>query len=328
MRITSAIGTYPNKTDPAAGGHCGPQIGALQIDRWLCLSIFAMTMFGACATSHGSSPKSAPPLARSEGHHIYVTNEALNGDCYQDLGQVTFSESFAQSVVEDSNAQAQRLRELAQEKYASQVDAVINVSQHQNDAGTAVEVTGEAVHIENHQTVACAARSMPAVVDSASAAAAGGIVGTVIGGLAASGGSVYGAEAGGAMGAATGAGIELAKHRQQQQAKEAFISDRLKQQQNEIERLYEQLAKLIEQQCNTEELSQQDCDQRITEVQQQIAEVPESDEGSKSEGNSGTSANGSGMTEFQIRNHIQEQQEIIDQLQQRIAQIKQRAEAQ
>ena len=326
MQNAGGTGTWPSKADPAAGGHHSPQAEVSLISRWLCLFVFATTMLGACATSHHSSQGSAAPLAQTEEHHIYVTSADLNGGCYKDLGQVTLSESFAQSVVEDSTAQAQRLRELAQEKYASQVDAVINVRQNQNDVGTAVEITGEAVHIENHQTVACTARAMPAVVDSASAAAAGGIVGTVIGGLAS--GSTYGAEAGGATGASAVAGIELAKHRQQQQAKEAFIGDRLKQQQNEIERLYEQLAKLIEQQCDTEELSQQDCNERIAAVQQQIAKVPESDEKPESEGRSGTSANGSGMTEFQIRNHVQEQQEIINQLQQQIAQIKQKTNAQ
>jgi hypothetical protein len=321
--IAAPTGSHRDKAEPAAGRRRSRRINAGHFGPWVCLSVIATTMLYACSTSHGSSQTPGPALAQSEGH-IYVTSGWLNGDCYQDLGQLTLNESFAQSVVEEGDSQAQRLRELAREKYSAKVDAIINVHEQQNDAGTAVEITGEAVHVQNHETVACAARGIPGVVDSAAATAAGGIVGTVVGGLAASAGGagVTGAEAGGAIGATAVAGIELAKHRRQQQAEEAFVSDRLDQQRNEIARLYQQLAKLIEQQCNTEELSEQDCNQRIATVQQQIAKTDEAAQGSELPGRTASASNGA-MTEFQIRNRIQEQQEIIDQLQQRIAQIKQ-----
>lgn len=288
------------------------------------LSVIMTAMLCACAMSHGSPQEPTPAPAQSEGH-IYVTSGGLNGDCYQDLGQLTLNESFAQSVVEEGDSQAQRLRDLAQEKYPGKVDAIINIHEQQNEAGTSVEIIGEAVHLENHKTVACAARGIPGAVDSAGVAAAGGIVGTVIGGLTS--GSVYGAEAGGAAGATAGAGIELAKHRQQQHAEEAFISDRLEQQRNEIARLYQQLANLIKQQCDTEQLSEQDCNQRITSVQRQIAKTDEPALGSASPGGAVSASDGA-MTEFQVHNHIQEQQEIIDQLQRRIAQIKQSSDNQ
>jgi hypothetical protein len=296
----------------------------------LCLSVFVITMLSACAASHGASQQQpAPSVAQSEGHHIYVTTRNLDGDCYKDLGPVTFSESFAQSVVAAGDSQAQQLRQLAQEKYASAVDAIINVHQQQNDAGTAVEITGEAVQVENHETVACMARGMPAVADTAAAGAGGGIVGTVIGGLATGGGgSVYGAEAGGAIGATAGAGMELAKQHQQQQANEMFISDRLQQQQTEITQLYQQLTKLVGQQCDAEELSEQDCEQRILAIQQQVRQIAQPAQESKSQGAAVTSASAGTMTEFQVRNRIQEQQEVIDQLQRRITQIKQSTDAQ
>ena len=324
-RIAAPAVSYRDKAEPDDGRR-GRRIDAGRTNAWVRLSMVATTMLYACAMSHGSFPTSAPPLAQSE-NHIYVTSGRLNGDCYQDLGQLTLNESFTQSMVETGDSQAQRLRELAREKYSAEVDAIINVREQQNDAGTAVEITGEAVHILNHETIACAARGIPGVVDSASAAAAGGIAGTVIGGLAANGGSVYGAEAGGAMGATAGAGIELAKHRQQQQAEEAFISDRLEQQRNEIARLYQELAKLIKQQCDIEELSDQDCNQRIASVQQQIAKTNEPVQVSELPSRAASTSDG-GMTEFQIRNRIQEQQETIDQLQQRIAQIKQNTDNQ
>jgi hypothetical protein len=330
VQIADPAGTHPGKTETAAIGHRGSRIGALPIGHWLCFSVFVTTMVCACASSHGASQQSSTSLAQSDTHHIYVTSENLNGDCYKDLGPVTLTKSFAQSVVEAGDSQALQLRQLAEEKYASEVDAIINVHQQQNDAGTAVQISGEAVHLENHETVACVARGMPAVVDSAAATAAGGIVGTVVGGLAGSAGDagVTGAEMGGAIGASAVAGIELARHRRQQQAQEAFISDRLQQQQTEITRLYQQLAKLIGQQCETEELSEQDCEQRILAIQQQIGEPSEPTQGSKSQGTAGAAASDSAVTDFQVRNRIQEQQEIIDQLQQRIAQIKQSTDAQ
>jgi hypothetical protein len=330
VHIADLADMYPDKFEAAASGHRGPQIDALPIGYWLCFSVFVTTMLCACATSHGASQQSSTSLAQSEAHHIYVTSGNLNGDCYKDLGPVTFTESFAQSVVKAGDSQAQQLRQLAQEKYASKVDAIVNVHQQQNDAGTAVQISGEAVQVVNHETVACVARGMPAVADTAAATAAGGIVGTVIGGLAGSAGDagVTGAEIGAGIGASAVAGIELARHRRQQQVNEAFISDRLQQQQDEITQLYQQLTKLIGQQCDTEELSEQDCEQRILAIQQQIAQPAQPAQESRSPGEAGTSASASTMTDFQVHNRIQEQQEIIDQLQQRIAQIKQGTDAQ
>jgi hypothetical protein len=309
----------PNAEAPSRG----PLVANHRIKHRLRLAgISATAMLCACATSQSSVVKPAPAVAQSEGH-IYVTSGNLNGDCYQDVGQITLNESYVQSIVESPDSQAQQIREIARKKYGSRVEAVINVHEQQNEAGTAVEIIAEAVHLQNHETVACAARAMPEVVDSASAAAAGGIVGTVIGGLAVRGGSVYGAEAGGAMGATAAAGNEIAKHQRQQQAEEAFISDRLTQQQKQIAQLYQQLAKLIGQQCDSEELSEQECEQRITAVQQQLAQTAETIQTSAPSSKPGNSSGAGATTQFGILNRIQEQQEIIDQLQQRIAQIRQ-----
>jgi hypothetical protein len=282
----------------------------------------------ACATPQSSSQDAALKPAQSKGH-IYVTSGDLNSDCYEDLGEIAVNETFAQSVVESPDSQAQQLRQLAEQKYPGKADAVINVREQQNDAGTAVKITGEAVHLQNGETVGCAMRAMPGVLDAASATAAGGIVGTVIGGLSQQGGSVQGAEAGGAMGASVGAGVEMVKRRQQQQAQEAFIGDRLKLQNQEITQLYQQLTKLIGQQCDTEELSEQECEQRIAAVERQVEQPSHTAQGSaqKQPAASGDSP-GSGTANFQIRNRIQEQQEIIDQLRERIAEVKHNADNQ
>jgi hypothetical protein len=233
---------------------------------------------------------------------------------------MALKKSFAQSVVESPDSLAQEMRDLAREKFANKVDAVIDVHEQQDEAGTTVEITGQAVHLQNHETVACAARSMPEIVDSASAAAAGGIVGTVVGGLA--GGSVQGAEAGGAIGATAAAGRELIKRQQQQRTQEAFIGDRLKQQQGQIAQLYQELSKLIGQQCDQEELSEQDCENRIVTVQQQIAIANGTGPKSPSSSTASGSSEERATTKFDVVNRIQEQQEIIDQLQRRIVEIK------
>jgi hypothetical protein len=227
--------------------------------------------------------------------------------------------------VANADSQAQHIRELALKDYGSRLEAVINVRDHQNSAGTEVDITGEAVQLRNRTSVACAARGMPEVLDSASAAAAGGIVGTIVGGLSQSGGSVYGAEAGGAIGASAAAGNEIAKRRQKQQAQEAFIGDRLEQQRKEIAQLYQQLSKLIGQQCDNEELSEQECEQRITAVQQKLPETAGAEK-SEPPSQAVNTAGAAQVSEFGILNRVQEQQEIIDRLQQRIAQIKHSAD--
>jgi hypothetical protein len=288
---------------------------------WLRLSATAgIAMLCSCTTSSDLPAKQPPELAHPQ-NHIYVTSGGLDVDCYRDLGQISLNETYAQSIVESADSLAEQMRTLARREYPAKVDAIINVRERQNEAGTAVEISGKAVQLQNHETVACAARGMPAVLDSASAAAGGGIVGTVVGGLAESGGSVYGAESGGAMGATAGAAMELAKHRQQVVAQEAFIGDRLKQQQTEITRLYQKLAKLIGQQCDSEELSEQDCEKRIVAVQTEIADVG-AVQTSASTKSGGSHSNGA-SAEFSMLNRIQQQQEIINQLQRRIAQSEQ-----
>jgi hypothetical protein len=322
LRPAVHVSRLPFESVYARPGFCSLRIKINKIKHLLHFTAIAvMTLLCACATSAGSAPKPTPAVAQHEGH-IYVTGGSLPGSCYQDLGQITLNEPYAQSVVESPDAQAQQLRELARKQYGSNVGAVVNVHDHQNEAGTAVAITGEAVQLQNHETVACAVRDMPAVVDSASAAAAAGIVGTVVGGLSQSGGSVYGAEAGGAFGAAAGAGMEVAKRRQQEQAREAFISDRLQQQQTEIAQLYQQLAKLIGQQCDSEELSEQECEQRITAVEQQLGQTREPPQTFTPNNKPGDSANADETSEFEILNRMQEQQEVIDQLERRIAQIR------
>lgn len=299
---------------------CRLRTGFLGLGYQPILVYILATIVCGCSSSESSASKLSPLAAQHEGH-IYVTSSDLDGACYQDLGPIVLKEPYTRFVVTSVDSQAQRIRNAARKDYGSRVEAVIQVREHQNDVGTSVDITGEAVELRDHTTAACAIRGMPEVLDSASAAAAGGIVGTVIGGLSQSGGSVYGAEAGGAIGASAAAGSEIAKRRQRQQAQEAFISDRLEQQRKEIANLYQQLTKLIGQQCDNEELSEQECEQRITAVQQ---ELPQTTTAQSSElSGSPQSAGPEPVPQFGILNRMQEQQEIINQLQQRIGQIRQ-----
>jgi hypothetical protein len=299
--------------------------GSLSAYNGLGAVLAAAITLSACAT-HNQSPAQQPgnqTAAADPNHHIYVTSDGLAQSCYRDLGQITNNESFARSVTESDSDQEQRLRDLAREKYANNVDAVILVRKNQNDAGTEVAVTGEAVHLQNHQTVECTLREAPGVVDAASAIANGGIIGTLVGGLVGTGGSVYGAESGGAMGAVMAAGIQGVKYKQQQQEQEAEITSRIAQQQQQITELKQTLAKLVKQQCDAEELSDQDCDQRLTDMQKSIAASSAAGGAARaSTPSSKQSSSAAQPTQFDVLNHIQEQQEIIDRLQQKIAQLK------
>ena len=87
--------------------------------------------------------------------------------CYHDLGGVTFTEPFTSAAMDGDGVQmATKLRALAMEKYPDEADAVINVQTEQNSIGTIVTVKGEVVELQHGQTVECAMRKAPGVIDT------------------------------------------------------------------------------------------------------------------------------------------------------------------
>lgn len=242
---------------------------------------------------------------RSPDRFIYVTSQNVPGECYRDLGTVKFDEPFADATVdEDNTASAQRLRAEALKSYPNDADAVINVHKEQNDAGTAVTVIGEAVELQNHETVTCAMRGVPAVLDHSAALAAGGIAGAALLGSASS--SVQGAETGAALGATGVAKYQLSDAQREVQVQQADIKRQLDDQQRQINQLLAERSRLHE--CQQEEVALSDC--KLDETSTNQGDSPKSND---------RAWNGS---VYELEKQIQEQQVYIGQLKDQVSDLR------
>ena len=278
-----------------------------QVGRMLCCVAFATTVF-ACA----AQPASQPPQARSTDRVIYVAAQDLPSECYHKLGVVTVEEPFADASIDpDNSGAAKQLSALALHKYPNDVDAVINIRSMQNDAGTSVTVTGDAVELEDRPTVECAMRKMPGVIDTAAAMSAGAMAGTAIAGSL--GGNVSDAEAGALIGGGVEGKYLLAKKQQDERFQQAQIINGLQQQRRDIKRLLAERSRLGE--CEEQELSLADCNLEKTAA------------AATASANNGVEPNDWKASEFQLKKQIQEQQDYIKQLRQQVIDIRQRLSA-
>jgi hypothetical protein len=233
------------------------------------LSLLAIVMCAAACSSQPQTQRVANP-----NRYIYVTGENLSEQCYRDLGPINLTEPFAQATVEAGDStMADRMRTLALKEYPRDADAVIGVNSNDNDAGTAVTVSGEVVEIEDHTTAACVLRDMPPVVDGVAQTAVGGMLGTLAGGLVT--GSPQAAEGGGYLGAATAGSIALINHRQNDQQRVQATHDELAQQQQTIVSLQNERARLNE--CKEQETPLAQCDS-VQPISNQDAAADKSDE--------------------------------------------------
>lgn len=202
------------------------------------------------------SSQAAPQRAANPNRYIYVTGENLSEQCYRDLGPISVTEPYAQATFEAGDSTlADRMRALALKQYPAEADAVIGVNSSDNEAGTETTVKGEVVEVQDHATPACVLRAMPPVIDGAAQSAAGGMLGTLVGGLAT--GTPQAAEAGGVMGAAAAGSIAVIQHHEEQQQKTQFTHDTLVQQQETIVALQKERAQLNE--CKEEETPLSQC---------------------------------------------------------------------
>ncbi len=268
------------------------------------LSVLSALMAWGCAS------QSAPPpqqTARPANRYIYVTEQGLPGECYTNLGPVKFTESYGEAAVDpDLSQAAKRLRAIARETYPADADAVINVNSQQNDIGTQVTVSGDAVRVENRTTMHCALRESKGVMDTAAMIGAGGIAGAVGGGLA--GGAGLAAAAGVAGASATGAKQALEHQAAAEQQEEEFRKT-LGEQRQEILRLLRERAQLRK--CQEQEIKLNDCLSSIAHNQQ-----PAGDDSGEA------NQDATDATPFQIQKHLQEQREYIKQLKAEVAQIR------
>lgn len=272
------------------------------LGRWFGLLVVAALTAGCAPQATDTTPG---PQSRSPGRFIYVTTQDLPGECYRNLGVVKFDEPFADAAVdEDNSASALQLRALALKNYPNDADAVIGVRKEQNDAGTVVTVAGQAVELQNHETVTCAIRGMPAVLDHSAAIAAGGIAGGALEGSLTS--TVKGVETGAALGATGMAKYQLSDEQREAQVQEDEIKRHLGEQRRQINQLLAERASLRE--CQQEELPLSDC-----KLDENPANQPASAK------NSDTAWNGS---LYELEKQIQEQQVYIGQLKDQISDLR------
>lgn len=287
------------------------------------VAVLAALLAAGCATKQPppANPAAPPPRAARAAHHIYVTSGGLPQSCYHNLGEVGFREPYFESVIDSDNAKTYaRLRDLAQQKYGDAVDAVVDVVQRQNEVGTEVRVSGEAMSLQHGETAECALRATPAALDSIGAVAAGGITGTITGGLLSGQNSAPGAMMGGYFGAATAAGIQAVQHQQERQAFQEDLTKRIANQSAEISSLRKELDNLIERQCEREELTAAQCDEQRAELINEIGVAPTHPTPAKAGGVRTTAADAP-PSDFEIQNQIQEQQETIDRLKRAITDL-------
>jgi hypothetical protein len=255
-----------------------------------------LLIFTAVAAACASYAKPGTPAAegRAPNRFIYVTAQDIPGECYRDLGRVHYEEPFTDAAIDPDDAvSSQRLRAEALKTYPGDADAVINVHREQNDAGTLVTVVGQAVELQNHETIACAARKMPSVIDKSAALAAGGISGAALEGSLS--GSTQGAETGAAIGAAGVGKYQLSDQQREAAAQQAAIRNQLDEQRRQIDQLLAERSRL--QECQQQEVALADC------APAEPAAQPVK--------NGATTWSGS---TFELEKQIQEQQNYIGQL--------------
>ncbi len=265
-------------------------------------SLFAIFLLAAACSSHVETPRVANP-----NRYVYVTSENLSGQCYRDLAPIKVTEPFAQATVEAGDSTlADRLRALALKEYPQEADAVIGVSVNNNDAGTTTTVSGEAVEVEDHTTAACLLRDMPPVLDGAAQTAAGGMLGTLVGGLVA--GTPQAAEGGGFLGATTAGSIAAITHHENQQQQIEYTHDTLVQQQRTIVSLQQERARL------------NDCREEETPLAQCGSTQPNSNTTATPDHSDAPNLNSS---QFDLQKQIQMQHDYIAKLNAQIGDIKQ-----
>ena len=263
----------------------------------------------ACGCATQSPPPVPQQAARPANRYIYVTTRNLPDECYTDLGTVTVNRSFAEAAVDpDSSEAAKQLRAAALNKYPADVDAVINVQSTQNDVGTMVTVSGDAVRLEDSHTVKCAMRDAEKVMDTSAEAAAGGIGGADAGGLV---GGENGAVSAGLAGFAAMGAYQVLQHEELKAQQKNELRNTLDDQRHEIAQLLKERSHL--RQCLNEEVPLAACEASAQTADQSADDESNSDHKDKESVNA---------TTFQIQKQIQEQQDYIKQLQGQIAQIK------
>jgi hypothetical protein len=271
------------------------------------MGILSAAMLAGCSSQAAPAPQRT---ARPANRYIYVTAQNLPGECYSNLGGVKITQSFGDATVDqDQSEAAKELRAQALQSYPNDVDAVINVQSQQNDVGTEVTVSGDAVRLEDHPTVQCALRGSKGAMDTAAVMAAGGIAGAAAGGLVsgAAAATSLGIAGASAMGVRAAMQHENANAQQQEEFRQALAAQR-----KEITQLLNERSQL--RRCQQEELTLKAC----------LALPPPPLSASSKDETAPDSVDRDTVnaTPFQMESHLQQEQDYIKQLKDEVAQIK------
>jgi hypothetical protein len=292
-------------------------------------SIAIAVLLSACATAKPpeAAPAAAAPAAQSASHpagHIYVSEDSLDTACYQEVGEVSYAEPFAEAATDPEHlAMADQLRKTAAEKYPNRVDAIINVHTDDHNIGSEVLVSGEAVQLEPPSKVDC---RLP---DKIAAAFVNFATGTKARGMrrGSTTGSGYNGPAGttNTSGDAEGsAGMDPTRNVKenlrramistlpgQTEVNESSLADQAQLQQAEIKRLRTEIGKMVDQRCEAADLSDDECDSMRKNVEfeepHEVIAVPNKDAG------------GQTPSVFEVKNLIQAQDELIAKLRRQVA---------
>lgn len=264
----------------------------------------ALTAF-ACSSQHAPEEP-----ARAPDRFIYVSAQDVPSVCYHDLGAVSFTEPFSSAAMDgDGVKMANQLRALAIDKYPNEADAVIKAQTQENDIGTIVTVTGEVVELKHAETVECAMRKAPGILDRTAAVAAGGLLGAVAGGLMPGVGGTTGMMGGAGIGmAAVGTYMAVKQHRETLREQEQ-VKNQLAAQQTEIARLLAERSSL--RQCADDETPLADC-----KIDTRIAAANDSSKPADK-------VSLEKASQFEIQKQIQEQQGYIGKLHEEISDLRQ-----
>jgi len=292
------------------------RVSVLTPPRWLLpaalLLLAAILTFPGCSAQHNTpaAPDALAAPAHAPDRFIYVSAGGVPDQCYHDLGAVSFTEPFTDAAMDGDGVQmANKLRALATEKYPDQADAVINVRTDENSVGTVVTVTGEAVELHQGQTVECAMRKAPGVLDRAAAVAAGGMIGAVAGGLitGGTGGMMIG---GGASAGAVATYMGVKQHLETKRT-QAELKRELATQQSEIAHLLTKRSSL--QKCADDEIPLANC--KISDTIAAAADPaakPADDPSYETE-----------QAQFEIQKQVEQQQDYIRKLRDQVFELQQ-----
>lgn len=292
----------------------------------------AGVLFSACATTpsntaHPPETARAPALQAyavpRPAEHIYVTEEDLESACYRSLGEVNYVEPFSAAAIDpDHTAAADALRKAAAEKYPNQVDAIIGMHANDRDVGSEVAVSGEAVQLEPANKIGC---TLPkAMAASMVNFAFGGKMRRRANGTDSAWNQAQ-STASDSDETPAGSGSKSGKQALLRRAlistlpgrapvDETALKDRIASQQVKIKSLRAELDGMIRSRCEAADLSASQCDSL-----EKAAEVKESPATDYPPDNSADSMN---VSDFELQNRAQAQEELIGRLQKAVADLK------